>query len=120
MGTKTYTWIKIAENPGEISFNEHDLVEMEVEGKKICLAKFQEKISACVHSCPHAGGILSEGYLDPVGNLVCPVHRYKFNMSNGRNVSGEGYFLKTFPVELREDGLYIGFEEKKGLFSWLK
>jgi 3-phenylpropionate/trans-cinnamate dioxygenase ferredoxin subunit len=31
-------------------------------------------------------------------------------MKNGRNTSGEGYFLKTYPIELREEGLFIGFQ----------
>jgi hypothetical protein len=29
-------------------------------------------------------------------------------MENGRNTSGEGYYLKTYPIEIREDGIYIG------------
>jgi 3-phenylpropionate/trans-cinnamate dioxygenase ferredoxin subunit len=32
-------------------------------------------------------------------------------MENGRNTSGEGYFLKTYPLETREDGIYAGMEE---------
>jgi 3-phenylpropionate/trans-cinnamate dioxygenase ferredoxin subunit len=31
-------------------------------------------------------------------------------MKNGRNTTGEGYFLKTYPVELRPNGLFIGFK----------
>jgi 3-phenylpropionate/trans-cinnamate dioxygenase ferredoxin subunit len=57
---------------------------------------------------------MADGWLDPMGNIVCPLHRYRFDVSNGRNVSGEGYYLKTYPVEQRPDGLYVGFEEK----SW--
>ena len=53
--------------------------------------------------------------MDGVGNIVCPLHRYKFNLETGRNVTGEGYFLKTYPVESRPDGIYVGFKEK----SWL-
>jgi hypothetical protein len=26
-------------------------------------------------------------------------------------VSGEGYFLKTFPLEIRNEGVFVGFEE---------
>jgi 3-phenylpropionate/trans-cinnamate dioxygenase ferredoxin subunit len=28
-------------------------------------------------------------------------------------VSGEGYYLKTYPVEEREDGVFVGFEESR-------
>ena len=38
-------------------------------------------------------------------------------MQNGRNVSGEGYYLKHWPVEQREDGVFAGFEEEGGLWG---
>jgi len=74
-------------------------------------------LMACAQKCPHAGGMMAEGHLDALGNIVCPLHRYKFNLQNGRNVSGEGYFLKTFRVEIRKEGVFVGFEENK-LFNW--
>ena len=100
-------WIKIAESIAEIKFSANGLTELEVEGKKICVGKQDNKIFACTQKCPHAGGILANGYIDSVGNLVCPLHRYKFNATNGRNTSGEGYFLKTYLVEEREEGVFI-------------
>ena len=41
-------------------------------------------------------------------------------MANGRNVSGEGYYLINWPVEIKEDGIFVGVEETGGLFGWLK
>ena len=32
----------------------------------------------------------------------------------------EGYFLKHWPVENRDDGVYLGLKEGGGLFGWLK
>ncbi len=116
---KKYTWHKIANSIDEINFLQNGLAEAEVAGKKVCLALQGDKIAACIHKCPHAGGRLSGGYVDVLGNIVCPLHRYKFSLQNGRNVSGEGYWLKTYPVQLREDGIYIGFSENN-LFGWLK
>ncbi len=85
--------------------------------KKITLAKAGDNLFACAYKCPHASGILADGFIDAMDNIVCPVHRYKFSLQNGRDTSGEGYHLKTYAVEVREDGVYIGFEEK-GLFGW--
>ncbi len=116
---KKYTWHKIADSSNELIFPGNNLMEIEVAGKTICIAKGRAHIFACASKCPHAGGVLSEGYIDPMENVVCPLHRYKYSLQNGRNVSGEGYFLKTFPVEVRETGVFIGFDEK-GLLSWLK
>ena len=116
---KKYTWLKIADSLSAIQFSAEGLSEVKAGGKTFCIALVKDELFACAATCPHAGGILSEGYIDAVGNIVCPVHRYKYNLMNGRNSSGEGYFLKTFPVEKREDGIFVGIEET-GLFSWLK
>lgn len=115
---KKYTWHKIADSIAEINFSSEGLAEIETAGKKVCIAKQKDQLNACAHSCPHAGGIMADGYIDPLGNIVCPIHRYKFSLKNGRNTTGEGYFLKIYPVELREDGVYVGIEEKRSLFGW--
>ena len=112
------TWIKIANSLDELHFQANNLTVIEVNSKKLTLVLHNNKILACAHKCPHAGGILAEGFIDGNGLIVCPLHRYRFNPENGRNISGEGYYLKTYPVETREEGIYIGFEEK-GLFNWL-
>jgi 3-phenylpropionate/trans-cinnamate dioxygenase ferredoxin subunit len=106
--TPKYNWHKIAESMDEIEFSSNGMAEIKAGGKTFCVARYNSELFACTQKCPHAGGILSEGYLDASGNIVCPLHRYKFNIKNGRNTSGEGYYLKTYPVELRSDGVYVG------------
>lgn len=107
---KNYEWHKIAEHESEITLQENGIAIIEVKNKKICLAKFQEQWFGFPYTCPHAGGILAYGFIDMIGNVVCPLHRYKFSLTNGRNTSGEGFYMKTFPVEMREEGLYVGLE----------
>jgi nitrite reductase/ring-hydroxylating ferredoxin subunit len=117
--SKTYKWYKIADTIEEIIFSSDGLVELEVSGKKICIALKNKTLFACTAKCPHAGGNMSHGYVDALGNIVCPLHRYKFSLANGRNTSGEGYFLKNYPIEIRVNGIFVGFEETS-MFSWLK
>ena len=105
---KNYTWYKLADNLAELHFPESGLLETTINDKKICLSLYKEALFACAAKCPHAGGIMADGYIDALGNIVCPIHRYKYSLQNGRNTSGEGYYLKTYPVEQREDGIYIG------------
>ena len=100
-------WIRIAGSPDELSFSEADLCAVSAGDRKICLARKNGNLIAFQGLCPHAGADLSCGSIDSLGNLVCPLHRYTFSLINGRNVSGEGYFLKRYPVEIREDGIYI-------------
>lgn len=114
---KKYTWHKIASSKEELHFGENGLLEIKAGDKTICLVNNKGSLHGCAAKCPHAGGHMADGYLDPLGNIVCPLHRYKFSLQNGRNVSGEG-FLKTFPVEIREEGVFAGIEEKNSLFGW--
>ena len=115
---KKYKWHKIAGSENELIFPSNNLLQVEVAGKKICLAKGNE-LYACAAKCPHAGGIIAEGFVNDFDIITCPLHRYKFSLQNGRNISGEGYYLKTYPVQTSDKGVFIGIEET-GLLSWLK
>ncbi|MEN9686067.1 MAG: hypothetical protein RLZZ28_1853 [Bacteroidota bacterium] len=105
-------WLPIAASAAEIVWQENNLCIVELNGKKITLGRFNGKIFAFAHKCPHASGIMADGYINALGQISCPLHRYRFDMKNGRNTSGEGYYLKTYPTEIREDGVYIGLEDR--------
>jgi nitrite reductase/ring-hydroxylating ferredoxin subunit len=113
---ENFNWIKIADNIAELPWQENNMCVVEAGGKKITLARKNEAACAFAYKCPHAGGIMANGYLDAMGNVVCPLHRYRFNMLNGRNTSGEGYYLQTFAVRIVDRAIYVGF--KSGLFSF--
>lgn len=109
--SEKYRWVKIAESINEIPFGPNGIAEVNADGKEICIAQFKEELFSFSRKCPHASGLLVHGYIDALGNVVCPLHRYKFCMKNGRNVSGEGYYLKHWPVELRGDGVFVGLDK---------
>ncbi len=112
---KKTTWHKIAESAAEIIWQPNNMCLVKAGDKMVTLALFKEHLFAFAHKCPHASGIMANGSIDALGNVVCPLHRYKFLMQNGRNSSGEGYFLKTYFVKSDETGVFIGFETG-GLF----
>lgn len=120
MSEKKYKWHKIADDLNEIEFAANNIAVVDFDGKKICLGKHNGSVFAFAYKCPHAGGILADGYIDALGNIVCPLHRYKYDPRNGRNVSGEGYYLKHWPVEFKEEGIFVGVEESGGLFGLFK
>src|SRR5260370_37021689 len=101
----------------DLDFATNNIAVVEVKGKNICIGKTPATIFAFAYKCPHAGGILADGYIDPLGNVVCPVHRYKYDMKNGRNVTGEGYYLKNWPIQLHAGGVYIGLETGSGFWD---
>jgi 3-phenylpropionate/trans-cinnamate dioxygenase ferredoxin subunit len=103
-------WVLVTDAPLSLDWPDNQLLDLEVDGKKITLARFKDGYFAFAQKCPHASGRMAQGYINPLGQVVCPLHRYAFDMKNGRNTTGEGYFLKTYPIELRPNGLFIGFK----------
>lgn len=107
-------WIKL-----DIDLSKEEFVELiMVDRKKICLVKHQNKLYALANNCPHAGGILSGGWCKN-GNIVCPLHRYAYNLETGKGLPGQNDYIDTYPIEQREDGFYVGLQEGfwKRLFS---
>jgi 3-phenylpropionate/trans-cinnamate dioxygenase ferredoxin subunit len=104
-------WYKIAEHANALPWQENGICVVQVRGKDRLLAKVGEACKAVSATCPHAGATLAEGCLNARGEIVCPLHHYRFRIENGYNSSGEGYRLKTYLVEEREDGVYLGLSE---------
>ena len=118
MADDSLNWVKVAEREAEIDFGSNNIAEIIAGERKICIGKYGGNLFAFSNKCPHASGLFVNGYIDALGNVVCPVHRYKYCMSNGRNITGEGYFLRHWAVQIREDGIYVGLEKNKlfGIF----
>ena len=111
MQTKQYNWFKVAESTAEITQRgERSMIEIKLGAREICIVHYNETLHACSAKCPHAGGRLGQGFVDGKGNIVCPMHRYRFSLKNGINTSGEGYHLKTYPIREDEEGVFIGIE----------
>jgi pyruvate oxidase len=68
---------------------------------------------ACLdNKCPHQGGPLGEGSIEN-GMLRCPWHGWDFDPLTGQPPGGYDDGVATFPVEIREDGVYIGLPQEE-------
>jgi 3-phenylpropionate/trans-cinnamate dioxygenase ferredoxin subunit len=85
------------------------ITELPVGDRKVCLLRKDGKLFAFAATCPHAGGRFCDGWIDAMGRVVCPEHKYRFNPANGYNTSGEGYKLKTYPVKEEEGRIFVQF-----------
>ena len=93
------------------------VIQVKVESKKICLIRHGGKLFAIQNSCPHAGGVLSGGWCKN-GNIVCPIHRWEYSLENGRGAEGQGDYIDIYPVEKRDEGIYIGLKESAWKRLW--
>jgi nitrite reductase/ring-hydroxylating ferredoxin subunit len=100
-------WEKLATSLEELHFTPDGIATAKWNDTNFCVGKHPDGFFAFMPTCPHASAHFVEGWMDAKGSVVCPLHQYKFCIKTGRNVSGEGYYLKHWPVTVREDGVYI-------------
>jgi nitrite reductase/ring-hydroxylating ferredoxin subunit len=110
-----YNWHRI-DKIFASDLQEGKLTEAFSGDRRIGLLKKGGNIHAFSATCPHAGANLCNGWLDPLGRIVCPEHKYRFDPANGRNTSGEGYKLVIYPVELRGDEIFVGLKDAPSNF----
>jgi thiamine pyrophosphate-dependent acetolactate synthase large subunit-like protein/nitrite reductase/ring-hydroxylating ferredoxin subunit len=74
----------------------------------VCMTHFEGAYHALDNACPHQGGPLGEGSIEK-GWLRCPWHGWDFHPATGLPPGGFADGVATFPVEVRDDGIYVGF-----------
>lgn len=97
-------WYKI---PGIQHTDKPFITKVKAGRKSICLVGFEAEIYALSSVCPHAGADLSEG-LCVKGKIVCPYHRYTYNLTTGKGGEGQNDFVTTYPVDIKDNDIYVG------------
>ncbi len=78
--------------------------------RTVCMTRYKGTYAALDNTCPHQGGPLGEGSIEE-GWLRCPWHGWDFDPLTGKPPGGFDDGVATYPVEVRGDGIYVGFEE---------
>jgi pyruvate oxidase len=74
------------------------------------ITHFEGRYAALSNRCPHQGGPLGEGSIEK-GMLRCPWHGYDYCPLDGSSPFGDS--VPTFPIEVRDDGVYVGVEPER-------
>ena len=59
-----------------------ECITVEAGGKELALCHVGDQFYAIDNYCPHQGGPLAQGFLDGT-SLVCPLHAWTFDVTNG-------------------------------------
>ncbi|MFQ5611921.1 MAG: thiamine pyrophosphate-binding protein [Anaerolineae bacterium] len=103
----TLEWYKVAD-AGELPEGQVTTVMAGVTA--VCLIHTADHgYTALDNRCPHQGGPLGEGQLDGPW-LICPWHGYEYDPKTGEPPEGYGDCARPLPVEVRQDGIYVGLE----------
>jgi nitrite reductase (NADH) small subunit len=89
----------------------------EKEGRRVCHQDYEvalfnlgDEYLAVDNRCPHKQGPLADGILSGK-SVFCPLHNWKINLENGCALSGGVGQVKTYPVKIFQNKVYVAFEE---------
>ncbi|SFB49024.1 Rieske (2Fe-2S) protein [Algoriphagus aquimarinus] len=86
--------------------------KINLDDKTIALVRSGELFHAFQANCPHRGTSLFEGSLTKEGEIICPLHEYRFDMKTGEVKIGSCGNLEIYRTELTENGLKIYISAK--------
>ena len=102
------TWVKVLENADQLL--DERVMTVTAGHKSFCLTHHEGKFGCLDNKCPHQGGPLGEGSIEN-GLLRCPWHGWDYDPISGK-APGFDDGVEAFPVEIRDDGVYIQLEEE--------
>ncbi len=108
--TNQLSWHKVLGSAKELP--EGRVTTVTAGHTNVCLTHFKGKFCGLDNRCPHQGGPLGEGSIEN-GLLRCPWHGWDFDPHTGQSPGGHDDSIVIFPVEIREDGVYVGVEEEE-------
>jgi len=79
---------------------------VDVDGLRVAIYRVGEEVYALSGRCPHANGPLGHGWLED-GEVVCPLHRWRFRLSDGRCTTMHGQDVHRFACEIREGVIWV-------------
>ena len=95
---------------------DHKPAKVKVNGMVLCAVRKGQDLFFVRNACPHSGGPLSQGWVNEQGQLVCPLHRFRFEL-DGPQPGPEGYPLHLFPWRLTRGTVEVGFKKQKRLWG---
>lgn len=97
-------WVDVA---AQDELEEDDVIQVEVNGKKIAVFLVDDTYYAIDDGCTHELASLSEGYLEDTV-IECPLHQGAFCIKTGRALHAPAEQpVNTYDVEVKNDRIYV-------------
>jgi NAD(P)H-dependent nitrite reductase small subunit len=79
---------------------------LDAAGLRVAVFQSGGQLVALSGWCPHSGGPLGHGWIEE-GEVVCPLHHWRFKLSDGRCTTMPGQGVHRFRCEVRGDEVWV-------------
>ena len=86
---------------------ERILKRIQLDEITVGITRIGQSVYAFEPTCPHRGASLVQGSLNGAGEIVCPLHEYRFDLKSGQVRSGSCRDLQVYLCHLGKEGLEI-------------
>lgn len=91
---------------------------VQVGGEQVAVFHIDGQYHAVSNKCPHRGGPLSRGHLEPVGTVPaggcpqdfavrCPIHGWLFELKSGRCLNQPQAQIRSYALRVEGDQVYL-------------
>ena len=88
-------------------FPEGIIKKIQLGEKQLGGVRIGDRIFVFDASCPHRGAALTQGRINGLGEIICPLHEYRFDLATGTVRAGSCGDLDIYPTRIEPDGLKI-------------
>ena len=74
---------------------------------RICMSNINDHFYAIKDACPHSGQSLSQGKINYLNEIVCPLHGYRFSLKHGQEGDHKCKDAQTYRVKVDDDGVHL-------------
>lgn len=82
---------------------------VEVQGRRLLLARVEGQFYAVDDTCPHRGAPLGGGFLQGC-EVFCPLHGWAFDVRTGAGLTNPDKPLRRYPTLVRDGKVWVGTE----------
>ena len=90
----------------ENAFLERSIRRLRIGNKVFILIKYKDHFHLVAGLCPHQKQPLDSGSLNAFGEIICPLHFYRFNLKSGREANNLCSDLEVYPLEINTSGVF--------------
>jgi NAD(P)H-dependent nitrite reductase small subunit len=79
---------------------------LDAAGVRVAVFRLGDQLVALSGHCPHSGGSLGHGWVED-SEVVCPLHQWRFKLSDGRCTTIRGEWVHRFRCEQRGQEVWV-------------